>query len=29
MTAGPMPAWPWERYAGRSLRLVACALPDL
>lgn len=29
MTAGAMPPWPWERYAGRSLRLVSCALPDL
>jgi hypothetical protein len=29
MTAGSLPAWPWERYAGRSLRLVSCALPDL
>ncbi|MEO5818998.1 MAG: hypothetical protein ABIT71_00720, partial [Vicinamibacteraceae bacterium] len=28
-TAGPLPSWPWERYAGRSLRLVSCALPDL
>jgi hypothetical protein len=26
---GPLPAWPWERYAGRSLRVVSCALPDL
>ena len=26
---GSLPAWPWERYAGRSLRLVSCALPDL
>ena len=29
LTAGPFPAWPWERYAGRSQRLVSCALPDL
>jgi hypothetical protein len=29
ITGGPLPAWPWERYAGRSLRLVSCALPDL
>ena len=26
---GPLPPWPWERYAGRALRLVSCALPDL
>jgi hypothetical protein len=29
LAAGPLPAWSWERYAGRSTRLVACALPDL
>ena len=29
ITGGPLPSWPWERYAGRSLRLVSCALPDL
>jgi hypothetical protein len=29
VTAGSLPPWPWERYAGRSLRLVSCALPDL
>ena len=29
ITGGPLPAWPWERYAGRSIRLVSCALPDL
>ena len=29
LTAGPLPLWPWERYAGRSARLVSCALPDL
>ncbi len=29
LTAGPLPRWPWERYAGRSARLVSCALPDL
>jgi len=29
LTGGPLPRWPWERYAGRSLRLVSCALPDL
>ena len=29
ISGGPMPSWPWERYAGRSLRLVSCALPDL
>jgi hypothetical protein len=29
LTAGPLPSWPWERYAGRSARLVSCALPDL
>jgi hypothetical protein len=29
LTAGPFPPWPWERYAGRSHRLVSGALPDL
>ena len=29
ISGGPLPSWPWERYAGRSLRLVSCALPDL
>jgi hypothetical protein len=29
VSAGPLPPWPWERYAGRSTRLVSCALPDL
>jgi hypothetical protein len=29
LVAGPLPSWPWERYAGRSLRLISCALPDL
>ena len=29
MTAGSMPAWPWERYTGRAQRLVSCAMPDL
>lgn len=29
LTDAPLPAWAWERYAGRSLRLVSCALPDL
>jgi hypothetical protein len=29
LSAGPLPPWPWERYAGRSARLVSCALPDL
>ena len=26
---GALPALPWERYTGRSTRLVSCALPDL
>ena len=29
LAAGPLPNWPWERYAGRSTRTVSCALPDL
>lgn len=29
MLAGPLPPLPWERYMGRSRRLVSCALPDL
>ncbi len=29
MAAGDLPRWPWERFTGRSQRLVACALPDL
>jgi hypothetical protein len=29
LAAGPLPSWPWERYAGRSRRLVSGALPDL
>jgi hypothetical protein len=29
ISGGPLPMWAWERYAGRSLRLVSCALPDL
>jgi hypothetical protein len=29
LAPGPLPAWPWERYTGRSTRLVSCALPDL
>ncbi len=29
LTAESLAPWPWERYAGRSLRLVSCALPDL
>jgi hypothetical protein len=29
MLAGPLPSLPWERYGGRSRRLVSCALPDL
>ncbi len=29
IATGPVPPWPWERYTGRSQRLVSCALPDL
>ena len=29
LAAGPLPSLPWERYAGRSTRVIACALPDL
>ena len=29
LTPGPLPALPWERYTGRSTRLLSCALPDL
>lgn len=29
LAAGPLPFLPWERYAGRSARLVSCALADL
>jgi hypothetical protein len=29
LAAGALPSWPWERYAGRSLRMVSGALPDL
>jgi hypothetical protein len=29
LLAGGLPPWPWERYAGRSQRLVSSALPDL
>jgi hypothetical protein len=29
LTPGPLPALPWERYTGRSTRVVSCALPDM
>jgi Ca-activated chloride channel family protein len=29
LAPGPLPFVPWERYAGRSARLVSCALADL
>jgi len=29
MMAGSLPVLPWERYAGRSGRLLAAAVPDL